>query len=233
MDAEMKPEISFVIPTRNRKQWIAECVGSIMSQSFKNIEVVIVDDCSDDGTSEFLKEWLSDCKNVVIHRNEQQLGGGRSRNIGAKLANAPIIAICDDDDFYSCERASRIKEFFKDGKKGVMMNAPYVSVNLVSQPIEKFAGDEFNHEKFKESGEVTYFCNPSAALYKEDYLEVGGYPAETADKTDDYQFLTNWIKAGKKIGFDPDEFVCFHRVLPDSMMSKHRGFDPKWVKKGD
>lgn len=231
MDAEMKPSISFVIPTRNRKQWIAECVGSLMSQTVKEIEVIIVDDCSDDGTYEFLKEWLSEFKNVIIHRNETRMGGGESRNVGARLATAPIIAICDDDDFYSCDRAKRIIEFFKNGKKGVMMNAPYVSVNQVSQPVERFNGAEFNEEEFKKNGNVNYFCNPTAALYKDDYFEVGGYPAETDKQTDDYQFVTNWIKAGKKIGFDPDEFVCFHRVLPNSMMSGHRGYDPKWVKK--
>lgn len=229
----MEPKISFVVPTRNRIEWIAECVGSLLSQTVKEIEVVIVDDNSDDGTMPFLREWLSGEDRVVFHRNEDRKGGGASRNIGAELARAPIIGVCDDDDFYSCYRAERILKFFENGKKGVLVNTPYVRVNQVSKEVQNFSGENFDEDEFKKSGQVNYFCNPSVAFLKEDFLEMGGYPPETPDKTDDYQFLTNWIKAGKKVGFDPDEFICFHRVLPNSMMAGHRGFDASWVKKGE
>lgn len=229
----MEPKISFVIPTRNRIQWIAECVGSLLSQTEKDIEVIVIDDCSDDGTFGFLQEWLKDEPRVVLHRNQERMGGGRSRNIGSELAKAPIVAVCDDDDFYSCVRAERIIEFFKDGKKGVLLNAPYVSVNQVSEPVQKFAGEPFDHKAFKENGTVNYFCNPTVAYLREDFKEMGGYPPETDKVTDDYQFLTNWVKAGKKVGFDPDEFICFHRILPNSMMVSHRGYSPEWNRKGN
>jgi glycosyltransferase involved in cell wall biosynthesis len=226
----MVPKISFVIPSRNRIEWIAECVGSLLAQDEKDIEVIVVDDASTDKTVPFLKEWLKDEKRFILHENKERKGGGLSRNVGAGIASAPIIGVCDDDDFYSRIRATRILSFFEKNPSGVMLNTPYIRVNLISAPVQKFVGEEFDEKLFKETGQVNYFCNPSAAYTKKDFLEMGGYKAETEKLTDDYQFVTDWINAGKKIGFDPQEFTTFHRVLPKSMMANHRGFNPLWNK---
>ena len=92
-----------------------------------------------------------------------------------------------------------------------------------------FYGSEFDEEGFKTNGVVNYFCNPTVAYKKKSADEIGGYQPETKEQTDDIQFLTNWIKAGKKVGFDNRAFGVLHRVLPDSMMSKQRGFKPEWA----
>src|SRR6267143_4742133 len=100
-----KPLVSFIMPTRNRLEWIGESISSVLTQTVRNFELIIIDDASDDGTKEFLDDWASKFKEVVIHRNEQCLGAGRSRNIGLKLAKADIVCICDDDDINANERA--------------------------------------------------------------------------------------------------------------------------------
>lgn len=223
------PKVSFVVPTHNRIEWVAECVGSLLSQSEPDIEVIVVDDGSKDGTFEMLTEWLEKEPRATIVRNEVSIGAGKSRNRGVELAKSDIIAVCDDDDFYSVDRAKRVLDFFSKNENGVMYNAPYLRVNYVDDPVEKFAGSEFDEEAFKKSGGINYFCHPSAAYKKSDFLEIGGYHAETSKETDDYQFVRDWINAGKKIGFDPEEYICFHRVLSNSIMAKHRGFQPEWV----
>ena len=53
-----KPLITFVVPTRNRLEWIGECLSSLLSQSEKDIEVICVDDASDDGTHTFI-DWMA------------------------------------------------------------------------------------------------------------------------------------------------------------------------------
>lgn len=224
------PKLSFVVPTHNRIEWVAECVGSLLAQSESDIEVIVVDDGSTDGTYEMLTDWLKNETRAVIVRNEASLGAGKSRNRGTELARADIIGVCDDDDFYSVDRAKRTLAFFEKNPGPVMYNAPYLRVDHVDDPVEKFPGAEFDEKAFKEKGDVNYFCHPTAAYRKHDFREIGGYHAETEKQTDDYQFVKDWIGAGKKIGFDPEEFVCFHRVLPDSIMAKHRGFNPEWNK---
>lgn len=79
----MSPLISFVLPSYNRIEWIGEAVSSVLSQSEQDIELIIIDDGSTDGTWEMLNEWLKDNPKVRLYRNEVNLGAGPSRHKGA------------------------------------------------------------------------------------------------------------------------------------------------------
>lgn len=225
------PVISFVVPTKNRIEWLPECLAGLLSQSVKGIEVVVVNDGSDDGTRELLNEFYAKDPRVKIIHNETSIGGGRARNRGNESATAPIIAVCDDDDFYPQDRAEKTLEFFKKFPEGVMMNAPYVQVGYCNEMVQRFDGELFDEAGFKQHGAPNFFCHPTAAYTKKDIVEIGGYKAETSSFTDDYQLVQDWIRAGKKIGFMPGQYLCGHRVLPTSMMSGFRGFRPEWVGK--
>lgn len=226
----MKPLISFVLPTHNRLEWVGECIQSLMDQSVPEIEIVVVDDASTDGTKEFLDEWaVKDPRVIVVHNAEPQ-GAGKSRNIGMKCASAEIIAVCDDDDCYPFDRAEGIIRWFKEHPQSELVNFPYVRIGFFSEEVlETFYGGEFDHDAFKKDGTISYFCNPSVAFKTQSGLEVGGYPSETGELTDDIQFVKRWVDAGKRIDFDNRIFACLHRVLPDSMMAKMRGFKPEWA----
>jgi cellulose synthase/poly-beta-1,6-N-acetylglucosamine synthase-like glycosyltransferase len=223
-----EPKVSFVVPTRNRVEWVGECLQSLLSQTIKeDVEVIVVDDASDDGTDELLG-WFKNNHSVKVFRNITQQGAGASRNKGIELATAPLIGVCDDDDCYTIERAEKIVEFFKEHPEGVMMNTPYVRIGYCNEVLESFEGRPFDEEEFKKNGRVNYFCHPSAAYTKKDILEIGGYKDETKTLTDDYQLVQAWIKAGKKILLAPNDVLCLHRVLPESVMARHRGFKPEW-----
>lgn len=227
-----KPKISYVLPTYNRVAWVGECIQGLLSQTVKEIEVVVVDDGSTDGTKELLDWFLSKDDRVKVIINETNQGAGKSRNIGNAAATSELIGVCDSDDCYPMNRTAETLKFFEVHKdQPVMMTAPYVRINYYGEPMEHFRGEPFNEKVFKESGKVNYYCHPSAAYRKTDIDEISGYKPETNEQTDDYQLVSDWIKAGKKIGFHADEFLCAHRVLPNSIMAKQRGFRPEWAQK--
>lgn len=226
----MKPLISFVLPTYNRLEWIAEAVSSVLSQSEQNIELIIIDDGSTDGTWEFLNDWLKDNPKVKMYRNETNLGAGPSRHKGAELASGEIICVCDSDDVNTVDRAEETLKWFKEHPESELVTFAYVSVGYNNEIIDRYDGEKFDHETYKKDGRINYFCNPVVGMKKKSYLETDGYLKETEKETDDSQFVRNWIKSGKKIDFSAQTLLC-HRVLPDSMMSKLRGFDEKWVQK--
>ena len=226
-----KPKISYVLPTYNRVAWVGECIQSLLSQTVKEIEVVVVDDGSTDGTKELLDWFLSKDERVKVIYNETNQGAGKSRNIGNKVATSDIIGICDSDDCYPMDRTTETLRFFDAHKdQPVMMTAPYARINYFGQQMEDFLGEEFDEKKFKETGVVNYFCHPASAYWKKDIDEIGGYKPETDKVTDDYQLVQDWVKAGKKIKFAKDNFLCAHRVLPSSIMAKQRGFRPEWAR---
>ena len=224
------PKLSYVMPTRNRIEWMPECLASLLDSAEKDIEVVVVDDASDDGTPEVLEWFRRRDPRVSVITNRERAGAGRSRNFGVHAATAPIIAVCDDDDLYTMDRATKTLEWFAKNPGVPMVNFPYIRVGYCNELLETFGGADFDADRFKRDGSITFFCHPTAAFRKEDWLQIGGYrPEKEGGTTDDYQLVSDWIKAGKKIGFARDEFVCMHRVLPDSIMSKIRGFQPQWA----
>ncbi len=234
-----KPKLSFVMPTRNRLEWIGESLQSLLTQTVKDIEIIVVDDASTDGTS----EWLMDYKlnklaplfpyddRVKIIYNTEHVGGGLSRNIGQAHATADIIAVCDDDDLNADQRAELILKHFEINPKSEMVNFPYVSIGYFNEKLETFDGKPFDHDLYLKDKVITYYCNPSAAYKKVSAEEIGGFEKETETKTDDAQFVDKWVTAGKKIDFQPGFCVVFHRTLPESMMTKHRGWNHQWVEK--
>lgn len=225
-----KPLISYVVPTYNNIAWLPECLQGLLSQTVKDIEIIVVNDGSTDGTREFLDNWFSKFDQSIIIHNEKNIGAGNSRNKGNEIARSDIIGVCDGDDIYPIERTSEILKFFDKHKNGEMMNPPYVSIGYNNNILEKFDGESFDHEGMIKNGLVNYFCHPGSAYHKKDILEIGGYENENREFTDDYQMLKKWVDAGKKVVYAPPEYLCMHRILPHSMMSNHRGWDPKWVR---
>lgn len=228
------PKISYVMPTHNRVEWFPTCLESLFVQEGvapEDIEVIAVDDGSTDGTWELLTWFAKRDPRIKIIRNVMNMGGGLSRNIGARNASADILGICDDDDIYFQDRTRLILKYFDENPGMALVNFPYVRVGFNDEQLEIFHGEAFKEEEFKNTGSVNYFCNPTAAVRKADYFAMGGYALETKGMTDDHQFLTNWVKSGRKVGFVPNEYTCGHRVLPESMMAKMRGFKPEWAGK--
>ena len=89
-------KISVIIPTFNKVDYIARCLKSIIKQSYKVNEIIIVDDCSTDNTVKVLKQF--NYASLKIIQNPINLGAQKSRNIGIKSAVNEWIAFLDSDD---------------------------------------------------------------------------------------------------------------------------------------
>jgi len=229
------PKVSFVLPVFNCNAWIGETLQSLLMQTEKDIEIIVIDDCSTDGTGEFLDEWATQFPNVKIVHNKENLGAGPSRNIGTEMASSPIIAITDGDDLNADQRAELILKHFELNPESELVTFPNMQIGYYNEKLEEFPGEPFNHELFKEKGVANYYSNPATAVKRDSLLAMGGFGKEVMTEgvrmTDDAIFLKNWIDSGRKVDFQPGAIVTFHRVLPDSMMSKIRGWRPEWSEK--
>jgi glycosyltransferase involved in cell wall biosynthesis len=73
MNQESIPKVSIMIPVYNHEYFIEECLDSILSQNYSNLELVVSDDLSTDGTRKILKKYASN-KNIILLLNEKNLG---------------------------------------------------------------------------------------------------------------------------------------------------------------
>ena len=92
------PLFSIIIPVFNREKFIEKSVKSVISQTYDNWELIVIDDASNDGTTKIL-ERIKD-KKIKIIRNEKNIERSATRNRGIKLAKGEYICFLDSDDYY-------------------------------------------------------------------------------------------------------------------------------------
>ena len=93
----MEPLISVIIPTYNRENTITRSIDSVLNQNYENIELIIVDDRSDDNTKDIIEKY-TDSRIKYIYNDTDKHGAGAARNIGIMAATGELIAFNDSDD---------------------------------------------------------------------------------------------------------------------------------------
>ncbi len=101
----VSPKVSVVIPTYNRADVIRRSMHSVLCQTYKNIEVIVVDDASTDDTSEVVASFQD--PRVIFLRQFERKGAAVARNIGIQAASGEFIAFQDSDDEWLCEKLER------------------------------------------------------------------------------------------------------------------------------
>ncbi|EFP2217213.1 glycosyltransferase family 2 protein, partial [Campylobacter jejuni] len=105
------PKISIILPTFNVEKYIAKALESCINQSFKDIEIIVVDDCGSDKSIDIAKEYAKKDERIKIIHNEENLGLLRARYEGVKAAGGGYIMFLDPDDYLelnACEECVRI-----------------------------------------------------------------------------------------------------------------------------
>ena len=90
------PEVSVLIPVYNVQKYVAEAIESILNQTYTDFELIVLDDCSTDNTSDIVKNF-SDPR-IIYHHNNKNLGLAENLNVGLKMARGIFIARMDGDD---------------------------------------------------------------------------------------------------------------------------------------
>ncbi|HHD0794862.1 TPA: glycosyltransferase family 2 protein [Campylobacter jejuni] len=87
------PKISIILPTFNVEKYIAKALESCINQSFKDIEIIVVDDCGSDKSIDIAKEYAKKDKRIKIIHNEENLGLLRARYEGVKAAGGGVYYV--------------------------------------------------------------------------------------------------------------------------------------------
>jgi glycosyltransferase involved in cell wall biosynthesis len=105
------PLVTIIIPTFNRRRWIGECLDSIKAQTYRHIETLVIDDCSTDGTVEWLRA-TPDYSFARIHVQPKNGGASIARNTGIEIAQGELIAFIDSDDLLAPTHIETAVEIF-------------------------------------------------------------------------------------------------------------------------
>ena len=123
------PLVSVIMPAYNAEKYIEEAVSSVLSQTYKNWELLILDDCSSDCTAEIAEYFASLDTRIRLLRNPQNMGVAKTRNRGFDIAKGEWIALLDSDDVWHSDKLE--KQMAVAGRAGA--DIIYCSYALVNE----------------------------------------------------------------------------------------------------
>lgn len=104
--------VSIITPLYNSEKYIEETILSVLNQTYKKWEMLIIDDCSTDSGAEIVNKYIED-KRIKYHKLEVNSGAAICRNKGIELANGEFIAFLDSDDLWKKEKLEKQVNFMK------------------------------------------------------------------------------------------------------------------------
>ena len=213
-------EISVVIPAYNRVSTLARAIDSVLEQSYKASEIIVVDDGSSDATSEVAKMYPE-----VLLLRQNNMGVSTARNNGVMMASTEWIAFLDSDDTWHPKKlAFQVAHHKKNPEAKVSYTDEVWIRNDKEWPIPK---------KFRKPEKVIFEnsldnCNiaPSSVLINKEYFEgLGGFD-ESFEVCEDYDLWLRVLKEGK-IDLIPHKFVNKYGGADDQLSMRHKLLD-RW-----
>ncbi|MDR1560163.1 MAG: glycosyltransferase family 2 protein [Clostridiales bacterium] len=216
----MKPEISVIIPVYNGQRFIADAVNSALSQTGVNLEVLVIDDCSDDETADIINGLIDNDDRVIYIRTLSKEGVAGARNIGVEAASGEWVAFLDADDKWHSDKLFRQDELIKQYEEsGRFPPLCYTDAYMMNDD-GSFAGRVLKAPSRVTSSELllgNVIIASTAMVRREHLLE---YPFERCDLHEDY---IEWFRVLDKYG--PGVGVCLPLVryrLTDGSKSRNK-----------
>ena len=191
------PQVSVIIPTHNRAGLLSAAVQSVLAQTFQDFEIIIVDDCSSDGTRAVVQRF-ADCR-IRYLRHPAARGGGAARNTGIAHALGEIVAFLDDDDEWYPDKLERQLNALRRSEPGTA--AVYCGYRIVERASGRVRGSMRPSAAGDLSGELLA-RNPiggtSCMVVRKELLDrVGGFD----ERLPSFQDRDLWIRLARETRF--------------------------------
>ncbi len=144
---EEKPKISIVVPAYNVEKYIAQCLQSLVNQTYKNLEIIVVNDGSKDKTGEIIEKIAKE-DNRIVYINQKNKGVAETRNVALQKVNSEFVMFVDSDDWLDLETCETVL------KEATLENADMIMFGYIREYAERALPKAmFDEEKIIFEGE--------------------------------------------------------------------------------
>lgn len=205
-------KVSVIIPTYKRSEYLIRAINSVLNQTYSNIEIIVVDD--NDSKSEYreitekkMASYNTNAKIIYI-KNEKNIGGAKSRNVGIQNATGEYITFLDDDDIYLNEKVERQLESMLDAELDVTftdLRLHNMKDKLVDYREFKFI-KSFENNKLLKYHLTRHITGTPTFMFKSKTLrEANGF--RDVNMGQEFYLMLDTIESGAKIGYIPESYV--------------------------
>lgn len=192
------PKISVIVSVYNTEKYIEKCLDSLLNQTYSNIEIVVINDCSTDGSLKILKKYAKKYDNMILIENKENKGLSYSRNVGLEKATGEYIGYIDSDDYVDPTYYEQMMKAIKKEKSEIAIADMKIVYEDGSFPdyVSKGCNGEVNTLNIIKNGLAASACNK---LFKREIIEK--YKFSEGKLNEDLAVILPSIVAAKKISY--------------------------------
>lgn len=213
------PKVSVIIPVYNSERFIAQAIESALTQTYKNLEVIVVNDGSTDNSYEKIKPYLSSIKYI----SQENKGVSAARNTGIKNSEGELIAFLDSDDIWLSEKLDLQRDYLRSNPDVGLVHSNILYINKNGNLIPSntdFATDASGmcfKELFKHGNKIL----TSSVVLRKNCFKKAGYFAENIHYAEDYEL---WLKVAKHFAIGHiNQPLVLYRIHTTNTTQNHQG----------
>ncbi|MCL4135656.1 UNVERIFIED_CONTAM: hypothetical protein GTU68_009286, partial [Idotea baltica] len=206
--------VSIITPTYNSEAFISETIKSVVKQTYKNWELIIIDDFSTDNTLKTIQPFLNTNPKIILLKNIKNEGAAVSRNRGIEAASGNYIAFLDGDDLWKPNKLEIQIAFMKANNCDICFSS-YEQIDETGKPLNKLikALPKLSYTKYLKSN----YIGNLTGIYNAEVL--GKITSPNLRKRQDWLLWLAAIKKSGKLALGIQESLAYYRVRENSMSS--------------
>lgn len=215
------PFFSVIIPTYNRSAFIDRCIQSVLNQTFKSFELIIVDDGSTDNTRSLLEKYSLDSRVRVL--SQKNTGVSSARNNGVEIANANWITFLDSDDVWMEHKLQTQYNYIQINPEYNLIHSNEIWIRDGHKVKQLGKHKKGGGDQFIRSLKLCLIGPSCVAIRKETFQNLSGFRADFPC-CEDYDL---WLKitVKEKVGFIEEELVIKYGGHDDQLSMTSIGMD--------
>lgn len=221
----MTPKISVVIPVYNAEPFLRQCLDSVVGQSFRDIEIICVDDGSTDASSEILREYQKQDPRIVVLTQKNQYAGV-ARNKGMDIAQGKYIVFWDADDYFDPNALAVLYDRAEETQADVVICESRVFDQENLQELDyngtvngPFIPEDMDVFSWREVGQNVFLFSAWSwdKLYNLAFLQRNGLKFETFRCSEDIVLVYGALILAEKIAYIEERLVTYRKFNHSSL----------------
>lgn len=218
------PLVSIIMPAFNAEQYIERAILSVLGQTMKNWELLVIDDCSRDGTVQIVQHLSKKDPRIILLKNEENVGVSRTRNRGIELSKGEYIAFLDSDDVWHGDKLEKQLLRMETAKADI----GYCSYALIDEHDIKV------HEDYIVPGQTDYesllqenVIGCSTVIVKAAVAKAHPFRADFYHE--DYVLWLHLLKKGFVAAGCPEVLVSWRHLNQSRSANKIKSAKKRWM----